>query len=462
MNKTTYRISRVPILVAAVLLFLLTGSAGAAIDGISGTSFNLTARVDRISTADGGSVLLWGYANGGARAQYPGPTLIVTEGQTITVQLTNNLAVAGGGAIPNVSMVFPGQAVTVEGTDPGVPGLLTSEAAPGGTVTYQFTAGHPGTYMYHSGTRPELQVEMGLLGALIVRPSGFPGNYAYNHPDSRFDHEYLFLLSEMDPRIHDTVQFFGPDAAQLRQSDYLSDYFSNYWFINGRTAPDDMSESNVFWLPTQPYNTVPRMHPGERMLMRVIGGNRDMHPFHHHGNHARVIARDGRMLESAPGRGADLSYEGFTINAIPGETVDAIFQWTGKGLNWDIYGSTLDDPMYAHNCIDIVNNETGLAPPDGFADANSDFPYEYCADHNKRFPVTLPEKQDLAFGGWYSGSPFLGTAGALPPGEGGLNPNGGFSYMWHSHTEKELTNYDIFPGGMLTMLIIEAPGVTIP
>jgi len=68
----------------------------------------------------------------------------------------------------------------------------------------------------------------------------------------------------------------------------------------------------------------------------------------------------------------------------------------------------------------------------------------------------------MAFGGFYGGSAYLGTLGSLPPGEGGLNPNGGFSYMWHSHTEKELTNFDIFPGGMMTMLIIEAPGVLIP
>jgi hypothetical protein len=33
--------------------------------------------------------------------------------------------------------------------------------------------------------------------------------------------------------------------------------------------------------------------------------------------------------------------------------------------------------------------------------------------------------------------------------------------MWHSHTEKELTNFDVFPGGMMTMLIIEPPGVPI-
>jgi hypothetical protein len=33
--------------------------------------------------------------------------------------------------------------------------------------------------------------------------------------------------------------------------------------------------------------------------------------------------------------------------------------------------------------------------------------------------------------------------------------------MWHSHTERELTNDDIFPGGMMTMMIIEGPSVGI-
>ena len=31
--------------------------------------------------------------------------------------------------------------------------------------------------------------------------------------------------------------------------------------------------------------------------------------------------------------------------------------------------------------------------------------------------------------------------------------------MFHSHNEKEITNFDIFPGGMMTMLDIEPPGV---
>ena len=74
----------------------------------------------------------------------------------------------------------------------------------------------------------------------------------------------------------------------------------------------------------------------------------------------------------------------------------------------------------------------------------------------------MPALQDMTFGGFYNGSPFLGDFGDLPPGEGGLNLNGGMFYMWHSHAERELANNDIFPGGMMTMMIVEPPGVSIP
>ena len=431
----------------AVFIILLTVNARATIDGITGTKFNLTAANGEISTPDGGSYLMWGYADGTGLPQYPGPTLIVNQGDLVTIQLTNSLTVAGGGAPPNVSIVFPGQQMETLSTDLGVPGVLTNEAIPGGTVTYRFYAKEPGTYTYYSGTDSALQVEMGMFGAIIVRPST-GANYAYTHQDTIFDREYLFLLSEMDPRIHQQVETFGPDV--VGTPDYLSNYFPVLWFINGRAAPDTFSPGGVPWLPHQPYNSLPQMHPGEKLLLRVIGGGRDMHPLHHHGNHSRVIARDGRPLESSPGSGLDLSYEVFTIPSEPGSTIDAIFEWTGKGLGWDIYGTLEDGPEFAHTCTDTN------------ADDFDDTTYEYCPDHYLPFPVELPGTAELAFGGFYSGSPFMGLLGSVPPGEGGLNPNGGYTYMWHSHTEKELVNFDIFPGGMMSMLIIEAPGVSIP
>lgn len=462
MKKTEYRPKCMVAAFTAVLLLFASASVQAVILGTTGTDFTFSAKVDHVSTADGGSMLLWGYADvtssGDTRAQYPGPTLIVNQGDTINITLENELTVTAG-TVPNVSIVFPGQEVVSTG---GVAGDLTAEVTPGGAaVTYTFTANQPGTYTYHSGTNPGLQVEMGLTGAIIVRPSGFNASAptAYGHADTAYDREELFFLTEMDPNIHIAVEMNGPDDPSVQP--LVDNYFSNYWFLNGRTAPDNFAAPDAFWLPAQPYNSTPRMHPGEIVLMRVVGGGRDKHPFHHHGNHALVIARDGQMLTSDPANvatlGPDIGTEGFTITSTPGKTVDALFHWTGAGLNWDIYGGSDVWPAMAHTCDGVTSDPNHTFAPEMFDSVT----HEYCPDHGKPFPVVLPGNQELAFGGWWGGSPYLGSLGALPPGEGGLNPNGGFSYMWHSHTEKELTNWDIFPGGMLTMMIIEAYNVEI-
>ena len=423
---------------ALALALPLQAGAQAVVSGITGPSFTLETGVAHIDTPDGDSVLIWAYGDGSHPVQYPGPTLIVNEGQTVSVELSNGLPQA-------TSIVFPGQGMVT--TSGGSPGLLTAEAAPGGTVTYSFTASHPGTYLYHSGTSPELQVEMGLLGALIVRPAGFDQNdpskrTAYGHPATAYDHEYLFLLSEMDALIHDLVDFGFSEYVDNTEA------FPVFWFINGRNGLDTLSPDDVDWKPNQPYGALARTHPGETVLLRLIGGGRDQHAFHPHGAHSMIIARDGRMLSTAPGAGPDLGAPDFTISPTPGGSVDALFKWDAFKLNWDIFGTPLSE--FPHACVD--------ANADDFDDST----HEYCPDHGKPIPVVLPGLQDLTFGGWYSGSPFLGQFGALPPGEGGLNLNGGLFFMWHSHNEKELINFDIFPGGMLTFVIIEPPGVPIP
>jgi len=451
-NRT--RASGALILGIAASLVVLSASVAQAqyrIEGVNVTAVDvdITAKAGEVSTADGGSIHFWGYQEdsnsqgipgGSALPQYPGPTLIVNQGVNVTINFKSELPFGQCS-----SMIFPGQQVAATG---GTPGLLTQEACPGDAdpVIYSFTASEPGTYTYYSGTESELQIEMGLVGALIVRPiSG--EDHAYNHADTQFDHEYLFLLTSMDPEYHALAE------QGLFADIDMTTRWPVYWFINGRAAPDDLADSFVAWLPHQPYNCTPRMTPGQRVLVRIIGGDQDQHPLHLHGNHYNEIARYGRMLASTSSSGPDLKRGKFTTLSVPGQTVDAIFEWTGEKLGWDIYGSTLDD-MPAHTCKDV-------APADGYGDADSDYPMEWCDDHNKKFPVVLPENQNLAFGGWWSGSPYMGGEGSLPPGEGGLNPFGGFFFMWHSHTEKELTNFDIFPGGMLSMMVVEPPGTVI-
>jgi len=409
--------------VVTLAALLLSTSASAELDGISARGgVSLAASEGYISIADGASIYSWGYSANGEAMQLPGPTLIVTAGDTFDVTLSNSLPAAAG----NVSIVFPGLTVTHSG---GVQGDLTQEATSGSTVTYTVTATEPGTYQYHSGTQPDLQVEMGLYGALIVQPAG-PAtgctNSAYNHAETCFDREYLFLLSQMDIDIHQAaeLQAGGEGPIMLPAGAYQSEY----WLMNGRAAPDTLAPRGRALLPHQPYNILPQMYPGEKLLIRLVGAGREQHPFHTHGNHVRVLARDGRLIVSETNSAVLAGPTLFTIPSLPGGTVDAVFEWTGKDLGWDIYGHADTDPLE---------------------------PNEWAPDHGKPIPVDLPSLSSLAFGGFYSGSPYLGAMGALPPGEGGLNPAAGFTYMWHSHAERELVNNDVFPGGMLTMLVIQ-------
>ena len=143
MNKVLKRKGGL-ILVLMTVLLLWNVQAQAVVDGVEATTFDLVARQDHISSPDGDSILMWGYALGASRMQYPGPTMIVNEGDMVTVTLKNELPAAH---VQNVSIVFPGHVVNATG---GVEGALTREARrisldPTG-VTYTFEATNPGTY----------------------------------------------------------------------------------------------------------------------------------------------------------------------------------------------------------------------------------------------------------------------------------------------------------------------------
>lgn len=447
--------------------------AYSAVPGITGPTFNLVANASYISQPDGASIYAWGYGCDGAPAgfapfagtcpemQLPGPTLIVTEGDTVTVNLRNNLPPAAG----RTSIVFPGFQVTAGLT--GVPGLLATEAEVGGSVTYTFVAAKPGTYAYYSGTQGELQIEMGLFGAIVVRPSSPPAACkaknpyslapsAYDHPGTCYDREYMFQLSEMDSRIHDQAlaQVQACAAAPCPQIRVRTEpYHPNYFLLNGRSMPDDMDVSYAPGLIHQPYNANPHMHPGELLLMRIIGQGRWQHPFHFHGNHARVLARDANLLVSAVD---NVSLAGpllFTTPTVSGQTQDQIFTWTGKGLNWDVYNHKASDNV---PCTPDASGYHSVVGSPNFG--------EWCADHLKPIPVSPPDPTIVAIGQWYAGTPYLGlqNTGSFtntnePPGTLNQNPQSGYAYMWHSHNEREITTNDVFPGGIMSMLLIDPP-----
>jgi FtsP/CotA-like multicopper oxidase with cupredoxin domain len=502
-------ISKTQLLLATVvaLTLLLTPAAFAAVPGITGPTFNLTARPAYISQPDGQAVYSWGYGCSVAPSgfaptltgatcptmQVPGPTLIVTEGQTVVVNLTNDLPNAAG----NTSILFPGFQVTATG---GVNGLLTREAGRATTnnvVQYTFVASTPGTHAYYSGTQGDLQVEMGLYGAIIVLPASTPAacdlgvhasnlaaqghwgetdfrlaHAAYNHPGACYDREYLFQYSEMDPRIHRQAEEQSTRTCTNCMNVATEPYLPAYFMINGRSMPDLMDPNYAQEYPHQPYNGNPHMHPGELTLLRIIGTGRWQHPFHEHGNHVRVLARDGNLILSATNANDLAGPLLFTTTTTPGVTLDGIYYWTGKGLNWDPYGHNAASGSTLP-CTPDANGYNTSAP-------NAINYFEWCQDHNKPLqthpfgdvagggPATLPDPNIFANGPWFGGSPYLGpdatvravgNTGTTPPSGTVANApdsEAGFAFMWHSHNEREITTNNIFPGGMLMMMLVDS------
>jgi FtsP/CotA-like multicopper oxidase with cupredoxin domain len=527
------KLSKSRLLLATIVALLLTAAANASAPGITGPSFNLTAQSAYLSQPDGQAVYSWGYGCDGSPSGYapsaitnafcvsmqvPGPTLIVTEGDTVVVKLTNSLPLSAG----NTSILFPGFQVCLGAITSGVcgaptpgngvQGLLTQEAAPGGSVTYTFVATSPGTRAYYSGTQGDLQVEMGMYGAIIVLPKNIPSNCttglaaanlaveknwhendfrlaaaAYDHAKTCYDREYLFQFSEMDPNIHNQAlaQVNAAAAACMNGAGTpgcslnvpTEPYHPAYFMINGRSMPDDMDTNYATQYPHQPYNGNPHMHPGEQVLLRVIGQGRWQHPFHEHGNHVRILARDGNLILSQTDPNSLAGPLLFTTTTTPGLAFDGIFYWTGRGLNWDPYAHnpTSNDPLAKLPCTPDANGyNTG---PAAYSAINY---YEWCQDHNKPVqaapfgdvasggPVSLPDANILTNGAWYGGSPYLGPnatvratgpTGTTPPsGTIANSPSSeaGFAFMWHSHNEREITTNNAFPGGMLMMMLVDS------
>lgn len=380
--------------------------------GSTTPTFDMTVKTGYILLPDANTMFMWGFSEGAGGFQHPSPTLCVNEGDQVTVILSNPATFA-----ENVSIMFPGQTDVLADGQPVGPEIaangridsLTNSAAPGATVTYTFTAGEPGTYLYQSGTDSKKQVRMGLFGALIVRPAAGAG-FANNRPDSQFmtDEEFLVLMSEIDPFLNQAVE-------RGRYSSYdWNNYQARYWLINGRGFPDSIADNFSTLLPNQPYGALAAIteytgaggdhpHPG---LARYVNATTETMPMHPHGNNGLVVNRDGQAYEGPLGE--DMSFERFAINMGPGQTWDFLFQWQD---------------------------------PESYSPSNP-------------VPVQIPNMQNQEVGVFYSGSPYLGETEALPTGTSTLNQCGEFYIVSHNHALHQIVSWGANMTGPITYMRI--------
>jgi FtsP/CotA-like multicopper oxidase with cupredoxin domain len=226
--------------------------------------FELTAKAVKWPILNG--VVATAYTYNGT---VPGPLIRVTEGDKVRVVLKNEL--------PEPTTIH-WHGMQVPNAMDGVPHITQDPIQPGSSFTYEFTARTPGSHMYHSHHNATDQVGRGLLGAFIVAPKD---------PAKRYDKLY--------GATQDIV--------------WISNDALGGFTINGRGFP-----------ATAPIVAT----VGDTIVVRFMNEGIMTHPWHVHGVHFRVVARDGFPLGSA-------EFRCDTLGVNPGERYDVVIDCDNPG-----------------------------------------------------------------------------------------------------------------------------------
>lgn len=228
-----------------------------------------------INGAGGATLNVWGYTDAPSGGpMIPGPVLESQEGESVTVTVYN---------LNNRPHNFVVKGLTTD----------TTPIPAGSSRTYSFTTPQAGVYLYYDSLNDNINREMGLYGALVVRASGGV-NRAWTGGPS-FDYERLWMVSEMDkPRWNDVASSGGTVNTAV--------YRPNYFLLNGQGGFDAMHDPN----------TVLQGQAGKVGLIRLVNAGQFDHSLHFHGNHFQIIAVNGTRLTNPEW--------GDTYNIKPGES----------------------------------------------------------------------------------------------------------------------------------------------
>ena len=212
----------------------------------------------------------------------PGPTLVVHQGDRVVIDYRNEQSVPDTVHLHGIH----GIPVSMD----GVAGISQPMVMKGQSYRYAFTAGEPGTFIYHSHDNEEM-VNSGLYGAIVVLP-------AHPSPAERADRDDVEVISSWP----------------------IQSLSENHFTINGKEYP---------------YTTPIEVRKGQRVRVRWINiSGENFHTMHTHGHYQRVIERDARPV--APGDVED------TVDLGPGQRVDVIVDANQHPGTWLVHCHVMD------------------------------------------------------------------------------------------------------------------------
>ncbi len=279
---------------------------------LSGTEFDLTIAetlvnftgAPKIATTVNGSI--------------PAPILRWREGDTVTLRVTNRLAVTT--SIHWHGLILPYQM-------DGVPGVSFKGIAPGETFVYRFKVQQSGTYWYHSHSG--FQEQTGIYGAIIIDPVGQKRIQA--------DRDYVVQLSDWtdeDPlrvfaklkKMGDYYNYIKPTAVDffhdISETGFTSAWKKRHMWNMMRMNPTDLTDISAYTYTYLMNGTTPAgnwtalFKPGERLRLRFIGsGTQSYFDVRIPGLKMTVVQVDGQDVEP-------VTVDEFRFG--PGETYDVI------------------------------------------------------------------------------------------------------------------------------------------
>lgn len=271
-----YKKSIKPLFLALIAVTMMAGPSFAA------DVYLVAKEFDKSVPAGLTVVKMWGFATADSTfttvgtPTVPGPMITVPSGDaTLNIHLRNDLTTEP------VSIVIPGQVTSmaptgfIDGQGRQRVVSFTHETAPGAEGTYTWNNLKPGTYIYHSGTHPAVQVQMGLYGG--VKKDAAPGEAYGGKP---YDNEVILFFSEIDPALHEAVAGGTYGSAYYPST---IDYLPKYFLINGEPFPD-----------ANPILDHPLV-TNERVLILFLNAGLKTHVPILQGLYMSVIAEDGNL-----------------------------------------------------------------------------------------------------------------------------------------------------------------------
>jgi Bacterial Ig domain/Multicopper oxidase len=297
----------------SIIKSLVLGAALASAGNSFALDVFLRAEKFTASMPDGVSVTMWGYALDSSATgsdgvlSSPGPVITVPAGDNaLNITLINKLAVP-------TSLVIPGQTIAMTPVFSSATGTtctpsptdrdcrvrsFTNEAAAGSNAVYNYTNVKPGTFLYQSGTSPQIQIQMGLYGALKHDASVGTGTIKNAYASVAYGQDHVLVYSEIDKAVHDAV-----DAGTFTGS--TLNYDPKYFLVNG-----------LGFNAQSPPTEIGIATSGGVLLRLLNAGLRTRVPTFSDG-HWSVVAEDGNAYRNAK--------EQYTAFLPAGKTADVWF-----------------------------------------------------------------------------------------------------------------------------------------